>query len=346
MDKIYINKESIKLLKSLGVDVVSSERKYWFLRTQNGTYYDEFKAYNFIGIEWDKLVDFNSIRDMSKDQLKEHIIEKDSSIERPGYVASQILRFCNEIRKGDIVLIPNEGSEEIAFGEVLSDDIVDNNSNNNKKDFQKVLDETYSPSKKEAPLFEKKRRIKWLKTVKRDNLDPYLYNIIYSHNTIVGLQKYNFYIDRQLSDFYIKGDHAFFTYRVNKVSNIPYVDMLEFLNTNKKIIDYINEKANLDINFDDIIMKINVQSKGPVQLKGTVKTILVFGVGIMLLCGGNFSFNGFGMNFSVETEGVSKLINSVSKAINENNDPELQVIKKELENSKDKLEITVPNEKK
>ena len=60
---------------------------------------------------------------MSKDQLKEHIIEKDSSIERPGYVASQILRFCNEIRKGDIVLIPNEGSEEIAFGEVLSDDI-------------------------------------------------------------------------------------------------------------------------------------------------------------------------------------------------------------------------------
>ncbi len=122
--------------------------------------------------------------------------------------------------------------------------------------------------------------------------------------------------------------------------------MLEFLNTNKKIIDYINEKANLDINFDDIIMKINVQSKGPVQLKGTVKTILVFGVGIMLLCGGNFSFNGFGMNFSVETEGVSKLINSVSKAINENNDPELQVIKKELENSKDKLEITVPNEKK
>ncbi|WP_415337139.1 hypothetical protein [Clostridium perfringens] len=110
MDKIYINKESIKLLKSLGVDVVSSERKYWFLRTQNGTYYDEFKAYNFIGIEWDKLVDFNSIRDMSKDQLKEHIIEKDSSIERPGYVASQILRFCNEIRKGDIVLIPNEGS--------------------------------------------------------------------------------------------------------------------------------------------------------------------------------------------------------------------------------------------
>ena len=57
-------------------------------------------------------------------QLREHLLayaqdfyEYDSR-NKAGYAAAQLLKFANEILVGDMVLIPNSGSREVAIGRV------------------------------------------------------------------------------------------------------------------------------------------------------------------------------------------------------------------------------------
>ena len=337
MEEFLKNK---KLLNELGIEIIPEDRHYWFLRTQNGDYYDDFINEGFVGIEWDKVSNLNEIKKSNKDSLKIKVEKNYPNAERPGYIASQILRFCNDIKKGHIVLVPSESSKWISFGEILDDEVF---INDDEDSFEDILDKTYSDDSEdqEYTKLKKRRNVKWLKHIKRSELDPYLYSIIYSHNTIVDLSKYSIFIDRTLSQFYIKGEEAYFTYKINKKQNIPYSDMLDFLNNNNKFIKYLNNNTDLDINENDIILKINVQSKGPVQFKGAVLKILGFGLGISLLCGSKFDVNALGVKFSIETEGLPKLITTISNVINDN-DTEVAKIKADLNESKEKLEIDVP----
>lgn len=160
---------------------------------------------------------------------------------------------------------------------------------------------------------------------------------------------YSVFIDRMLSQFYIKGDEAYYTYKVNKKKNIPYKDMLKFLNNNNEIIEYINTNyPELQLNIDDFIIKINVQSKGPVQLKGAAKGILITGLVIGILCGCDMELNILGMDFKYKTEGLPKIISTaidLKEKLDGNRDDELNKLKEKLSEDKENLEIEVPGEK-
>ena len=105
------------VLNKLDISVFSEERNYWLLRTQGGTYFDEFYFNNYIGIEWDDIVD-NTIKSM--ETMAQIVSQKYPEEKRATYVAGQIWKFIHDFKKGDIVLIPNKDSKIIAFGEIVS----------------------------------------------------------------------------------------------------------------------------------------------------------------------------------------------------------------------------------
>lgn len=342
--EIDINEEAI--LKEIGIDVFREKRNYWFVRTQKGTYYDDFLNDSFIGIEWDKVSDINFIKNCKEDDLKVEVNKEYPVIERPGYVASQIYKFCNNMKSGDIVLIPSQESKWISIGEILNDDIY--LYEKEQAEFSDILDDLYDENDEVGSLLIKRRRVKWIKTVKRTELDPYLYSIIYSHNAIVDANSYSVFIDRMLSQFYIKGDEAYFTYKINKKSNIPYYNMLSFLNNNDRLMNYICDKFP-EIGFDksDIIIKVNVQSRGPLQIKGKISNILILGIVITALFGANFDFEFLGAKVNIESEGLPKLITTIKEVFNKvsdekDSDKELQEISKGFKEDKENLEIQVP----
>lgn len=336
-----------KFLNEIGVDVFSEKRNYWFVRTQKGTYYEDFINDNFIGIEWDKISDLNFIRQIKEEDLKVEVSKQYLEIDRPGYVASQIYKFCNCMKKGDIVLIPSKESKWITIGELLEDDAYIQEKE--QLDFQEFLDNFYDSEDESAEktLLLKRRKVKWLKSLKKSELDPYLYSIIYSHNAIVDANPYSLFIDRMLSQFYLKGDEGYFTYKINKKYNIPYSNMLSFLNNNDKLMDYINNKfPELNFNKNDIILKVNVQSKGPVQLKSKIMWILICGVAITALFGAHFDFEFLGAKVDIETEGLPKLISTISESIQKNKetDPELKEIIEAFQKDKENLELELPQQ--
>lgn len=338
--------ENKLILNKLGINIFEKERKYWFIRTQSGMYYDDFTNENFVGIEWDEISDLEFIKNATEEEWKSKILSTYKDVEKPGYIMNQIKRFVKEIKAGDIVLIPNEKSRWLAIGEITEDDV---EIYEEELDFEALLDSLdESENKSNKTIMKKRRKVKWLKEFKRSEWDPYLQGIIHSNSAVVSADKYAIYIDRMLSQFYIKGDQAYFTYKVNKKDNIPYRDILSFLNNNNRLIEFFSDNyPQLDLDIDDVILKINVQSKGPVQFKGTISTILISGMIIGVLFGTKFDVNFLGLDFKIDTEGLPALIKSVSEAINSTRDSEkeaeLQEIIDSINRDREKLELEIPS---
>lgn len=340
--------KDIEVLKNLGVDVIPTNRNYWFVRTQNGTYYDDFLNENFIGIEWDKICDLDFLKRSNEDDIRVEVVKHYPKSKRPGYPAGQIDRFVNQMKKGDIVLVPSKSSLWISFGEILENDIYIDDEDT-EYDLSDIIDDIFEQveTNDEKPVLKKRRKIKWFKQVKRYELDPYLYDIIHSHSAIVDVNKYSNYIDRTLSNFYIKGDEAFYTIRVNKKNNIPYKDTLSLLNNNLRVVDFINKYTpDFHIDSDELVLKINIQSKGPIQVKGKIFTILMVGLAISFLCGSDMDFEVWGLKYKNKTDGISTLIKTLHETMKDDNieekSKEQQSLIEALNKDIKKLQLEIP----
>lgn len=340
MLEALLKREDYTILRKLGIDVFSESRRYWFVRTQGGLYYDNFVNENFVGIEWDKISDIDLIKNCEVDKLRLQVAQYYPKVEKVGYPVGQILKFANDIKKGDIVLIPNEGSQWINIGEILDDDMY---IYEDDYDFEELLESHYE-DKELKQILRKRRRVNWIASFKRSDWDPYLHRIIFSYGPVSCADEYSIYIDRMLSQFYIKGDEAYFTYKVNRKKNIPYINMLDFLNNNYEIMEYINKYSNgIKINPEEIVLKMSVQSKGPVQLKGKVANVLAIGLLICTLFGSKMTFKIIGFEYSIDSDGLPGLLRTIDELI-ENDDGKTQreeLIEK-LDVDKEKLQLELP----
>lgn len=336
-------KENKTILENLGIDIFPENRRYWLVRTQGGKYYNYFVNENFVGIEWDKISDLDLINDKDEDDLKAEVVLQYPKIEKPGYPARQILRFAHQIRKGDIVLIPSEKSDWISIGEIMDDEMYIYEED---EDFESLLESLDDEDQQERQILKKRRKVSWIKSVKKEDLDPYLYSIIYTHSAVGCIDKYSAFIDRMLSQFYIKGNEGSFTYKVNKKKDIPNMTMMKFLTSNQKLIEYLVENAdeNLSesIDLENLIFKMNVQSKGILEFKGTIKTILLIGLGTMALCGGKFNVDLLGSQFEISTEGLPGIIKTIADTKSKE-DTEMKKTIEAMKKSEQELEIGLPD---
>ncbi len=296
------------VFRQLNIDIFDENRNYWFLRTQGGTYFDEFYFNKYIGIEWDDIVDTSveTIEDMAK-----LVMEKYPSEAKVTYVAGQIMKFIHGFKKGDIVLIPNKDSKIIAFGEIAEDNIYVCDEGPTDPFLQLSIPEDDEVS---VPILRKRRKVNWIKFYKREELDPYLQTFIYAHNTIVDLKPYALFIDRTLSDFYIKGNLGYFTLRINRPSNIPFDDLADLFVLNRSLCNFINHYfPDYRIDRGELICKIDVQSKGPMQFTGPIAKITAVGLICMMLCGGSVKIT-LKDGFELSSDGITKVIDTIVNA--------------------------------
>lgn len=347
MSKNYLSANDTTLLNSIGIDVISPDRHYWFVRTDGGEYFDDFFLGNYVGIQWNEI----QVRlGATLDELEDVVRDRYPDEPRPGYVAGQIFKFAFEFKAGDIVLIPSKNSKYIAFGEILDDLMyIEDESTETTPDIFADTDEI------SRLIYKKRRRVRWIKTVQRDKLDPYLKTFIYAHNTIVDLNPYALFIDRSLSDFYVKGDSCFFSFRVNRKENIPYGKMLQFLLANQKIADHINTYFKTfttqygEISLNDFSIKINVQSEGPIQLVGPMKKALAFGLITVSLLGGKVDLSLLGQEFSLESDGIKPVIQEIHSWFDKNTEKSeaemnsIAEINDSFDAVKDDLKLSAPS---
>lgn len=293
-----LSEEELQLAENFNIPVIDEERNYWFIRTEGGEYFDSFYFDSFIGIEWNEISNLDEIKNNDIDYLKGRVYAEYPNEKKPGYIAKQIKKFVCDIHKGDIVLIPNKNSEKIAFGEIIDEDAYTYEENNEGMFF--LLDDEDN-----VEILKKRRNVRWFKVLNRDQLDPYLYKIIYSHSAIVDASPYEKFIDRTLHKIYIKGDKASVSMNVTTKEGISAIDISSYVYNTVSLIDLYNSFDNtISYNKNSIEAKINVQSPGIVEFVGPIAGIACIALVTVAILGGETSF--FGIH--LKTDGLSKNI--------------------------------------
>lgn len=266
-----MRQEEVKQGLEFVIDEIS-ERKYWFVRTNGGDYYNEYFNEGFIAVGFNWITDPAAIIRAEEDPVYKRALQEKIKFEaesestedkqvKPGLVINQLKRFLIEMSIGDIVLIPSENSQYISFGQIVSDTYLINKSE---------LAEDGCP-------FIKRRSIKWLKTLKKERLDPYLYKAIMSHHVITDVSDSATFINRSLSDMYIQNDKAHITLRVRTNNPIQISDISTLINSFEEIAvaaDFSPEEIKA---IKEAELKINVQSPGPVEF-----VIAIVGIGVVI----------------------------------------------------------------
>lgn len=316
---------------NIPVEQIPADRQYWFLRTEGGLYYKDFFLNNFIAIGYNEIENPRELLNTDRKKAFEFIKETYPKITKPGKVLNQIERFYSQMKKDDVVMIPGIASNTIAFGIIGSDVFLKN-------------------TESDSCPFIKRRRVQWVKEVSRRKLDPRLYPMTRPHNTISNANQYGDFIDRTIHDFYIKGNKSHFIIDVKTENNVSLQEFRDLIDGIYLAIDIVNELnvTEKKYSYEDIKLKISVQSQGVIEL-------LTEHWRLLLLAGGVIGIV-FGVDFSIlgqrlKTEGVKGYFDKVLQLRHERklkemeHKYELEKMDREHNYLKERLQLEFPNEK-
>ncbi|MBL6990116.1 MAG: hypothetical protein ISR65_10075 [Bacteriovoracaceae bacterium] len=311
---------------------IISNQAYWLIRTNGGRLFRSFLDQKLVAIGYPEL-DHSSLSKVVNEQKKlMGFIEKKLPQHKvPGYIANQMKRFYLEMKKGDLVISPSAQTSSLAIGRVASDSIKSERVFKKNRKGENVLVADYS----------KCCDVKWLKTVPKYKINPALYNLFFSHQTIVDASKYATHINSLLFDFYrYENDY-------NLVLDIDAerVKAPELFSAFNQIFEIANKiSADLTLEVDnDIELSINLNSPGKLVLTAKVaSTLLIVGLILTSIGGGGFEFSVAGAKMKLSVPGIIKTVdnfmnNSVDREIK--TELLLKIRNMDIKNSKDIVRI-------
>lgn len=250
------NVESLLEQWEIEIEEINENRNYWLVRTSSGEFYDDFCQGNYVSIGWNEFLNPNDFREEKATNQMKNRIEEYYPNKQAGRIYSQIRRFIFDIKVGDVVMIPNEDSKLINFGEVTSEL------------FQHPIS---------GETFVKSKSVKWVKEVEREKLDPYLFKMMQAHQTVNNAEKYAHYIDRTMYSLYSKAENSYLILPVKEESNIPAYDLSQFIHSLVETVTSINsvlEEPSLAYDIRDLEVKLNIQSPGFVELMSSANELI------------------------------------------------------------------------
>lgn len=307
---------------------IAVDQRYWLVRTLHGDYYDDFVLGGFIGVGW------NAVSSKSlgnKDEaIREMLLEDDPEIKQPGYAVNQMRRFVDNMMVGDLVLVPSEFSKFVSFGRVTSE----------------VYEESEAEMASGACPYTKRRSVEWLKTVRRVDLDPYLFRLFYSQHVITSANDYEGFIDRTLHSFFLKGEKFHLVLHATHEGPINARVVPDYLGALLDQVAVFNKQTGANVSEEDIQLKINVQSPGSIELIAGMAG-LVIGVLAVAFAGGKISFTKTKEGFTayMETPGLLDKISAFLDAAAERRArPEVEDLRRKVAELSKKLGVVFPEE--
>ena len=106
-----------EFINNFEIPIIENVTKFWMIRSKGGYFYNEFVNSGFVALAWNyldqKTVFTGDNLEILKDGVKERYGDK-----VPQTAINKCERFINDIQKGDFVVIPNKGSDEITIGKL------------------------------------------------------------------------------------------------------------------------------------------------------------------------------------------------------------------------------------
>jgi len=319
-----MNKHEINTILEV-LTKIELKKRYWLVRTMGGLYYNDFIKNNYIAISYDpiKLSDIakgNTKDDTGKKILAGIVSKAYPKEQRPTYIATQLLDFAYNLKKGDTVIIPSHSSDYIAIGIVLEN--------------ASYIGERKTEDEKECP-FEKRKKIKWLKVnLNLEKLDSNLLHLKYTRRTITEIDEYTSgLIERIVSPLFIKNDDAHLSLTLEKDDSVKAVDLFEtWLDLFQLTEDFAIEEG-IEAKKSDFDIRINVQSPGVVEfISYSFMGIVILSTFVAAVIGADFEADTKLFKFKFKSDGLLK---SVTNFLNEKKDRKFkESLRKKVEDMK------------
>lgn len=266
-----------ELIEELEIEVVIPERRYWLIRAgKEGAFFNEFLTRGFTGIGYG-LNDPKNINFSSKEELKEKIEQLYPEEKQPGHVAGKIYNFFNEIKKGDVIVMPSAGRKSVAFGIVKDDDVYFDDSLITAQSIEAIDSENYD-------IPNKRRKVAWRKPVSSKFLQPRLILNLFSPHGLSGITDPEIIklIDVNMNEVFFKEDIGYLTFQINQEKNI---DLKALTNLMQILDDFSSEGLK-----NTLSVQINLNSPGKLTIYGTrtaIISVIIF-ASIIGVFGGKF----------------------------------------------------------
>lgn len=299
---INLEFETIKEL----VPVISNDRNYWFIRTYSGEVYDDYIKNNYVGIglnsvpyEYIKSVTNSIEKDALPFMRLRDYIDKNTDYKSGEATkwANQLVNFEHNLKVNDIVIIPNRGGYLYSVGIVESETFIVQDSG------------TFQFNDKPELYPEKRKKIQWLKNIKRIDFRGELNGLFSSHQGITDANKYSEIIESYLSNVFMKEDNLYLKLYFNQDEDINAFQLSNFLHSLTEIYKELNIQAGLDPE-TELNIKIKLQSKGSVLLK-TLGYLGGFAIVSLVVLSNNMDFSAelsSGLKLSAKSDGLLKSI--------------------------------------
>jgi restriction system protein len=250
-----------QLIKSIGE--VNSERNYWFIRTDRGNYYDTFLESGYIGIGWNYITVENLVK-LEANSIKDKIavaqkynLDSSRGKGKATSVYNKLMRF-NDLKAGDVVLIPSRDSYRLGFGIIEDEHIYTD------------------PENRDICPYHKRRKVKWIAQKRTIELDPIFYMIKQSRHAISSIDKYQNHIDNILNSLYIKHGYGHYVLDITTTDDINFNSLLSMVSGIQELLGEINSHFELNEDTSNSSIKLNLQSPGKIEFKlESGKTLII-----------------------------------------------------------------------
>lgn len=312
---------------------ISDSRNYWLIRTQAGALYPVFTEKEYVSIghkevtlsflnENRKAYQQNStpVINAIKDKIKAHHLLEQYDKRTISLIASQIAKFAYEIKKGDIIIIPSNNSNDVCFGVVETGNWI-------YEDYTQYGDSSIL-----------KKSVRWVKEIKRRKLDPYLYRMFTAHQAVNNVNEYAEIIERSINDMFVLDDEAHIVINIES-EKIAAKDLFGLGQQLLVLVDEVSNQFDFGVSSSDFQVSINVNSPGKIDIKSKIKKATLILGAILLICGGGYETSD---GTKISTDGLPGVIRAIDEFLSNQQDREL---KKDIFVSyKDSLQIKQPED--
>ena len=328
------------------VSSIAENTNFWMVRAKRGFFFDEFLSNEFIAIGWNSVTQAMINPVMSKSQsdgIKEELKEVYGE-SRPGTALNKCIRFCYELKSGDIAVIVD--NNRIAFAYI--GDYYEDTSKRLSVEFEKEIHQPIEKANPNLDRFDcpyiKRRKIKVIKVLGEDNvISPYLQTALARNwHSLSDLNDYAELVLSSCFDTFVFRDKLTVTFRVRKKEEINVLDLSNFvLNAAKLLSDDQPEKVHVKTTLHspgDVILQIwNFVQENALPL--LMCYVAVFGGKV-----GDYEFNsllGIVKNIINSKYDKQKQELELRKLSAEVNLIEQQALEKELENIEKKRKLQI-----
>lgn len=277
----------------LNIPSINDDTNFWMVRAKRGFFFKEFITNGFIAIGWNSITKSMISKTITNKQSKElkSTIKEVYDENRPGTALNKCIRFCYELKEGDIAVIVD--NNRIAFAYI--GEYYEESSTNFTVDLEKEVHSQIEIANPNIDAFTcpyvKRRKITLIKVLNAtETISPYLQSAFARNwHSLSDLNEYSELILSGCFDTFVFKDKLTVTFRVRRKDDINVLDLANFVLPAAKLLsdntpESVRVKTTLHSPGDVILQIWNFAKDNTFPL--LICYVIVFGGKV-----GNYEFN-------------------------------------------------------